>query len=70
MTREKIKEMMDAYLKAEMEVLQGKSVTLNGQSMTMENLSEIRKGREYWERRYSQSSNSSRSSPGYKLARF
>ncbi|MEY0406778.1 hypothetical protein AB7W10_11780 [Providencia rettgeri] len=44
MTREQIKEMLDAYLKAEMEILQGKSITFNGQSMTMENLSEIRKG--------------------------
>ncbi|AXH61723.1 MULTISPECIES: hypothetical protein [Providencia] len=70
MTRDEIKEMRDAYLKAEMEILQGKSVTFNGQSMTMENLSEIRKGREYWERRYAQSSATKRKSPGYKLARF
>ncbi|MCG9940293.1 hypothetical protein AB7185_04385 [Providencia rettgeri] len=70
MTREEIKKMMDVYLKAEMEILQGKSVTFNGQSMTMENLSEIRKGREYWERRYSQSSAANRKSPGYKLARL
>ncbi|MEQ4627463.1 hypothetical protein [Providencia manganoxydans] len=70
MTREQIKEMLDAYLKAEMEILQGKSITFNGQSMTMENLSEIRKGREYWERRYSQSSAANRKSSGYKLARL
>ncbi|WP_318826028.1 hypothetical protein [Providencia sp. PROV252] len=70
MTRDEIKEMRDAYLTAEREILQGKSVTFNGQSMTMENLSEIRKGREYWERRYSQSSSAHRKSPGYKLARF
>lgn len=38
--------------------------------MTMENLSEIRKGREYWEYRYSQSSAANRKSPGYKLARL
>ncbi|MEI9716165.1 hypothetical protein QU516_10250 [Moellerella wisconsensis] len=70
MTREQMKAMIDAYLKAELEILQGKSVSLNGQSMTMENLSEIRKGREQWERRYSQSSSARRGSPGYKLARF
>lgn len=70
MTREQIKQMLDKYLEAEMAVLEGKSISLNGQSMTMENLSEITKGREYWERRYSQSSAASRRSPGYKLARF
>lgn len=45
MTREQIKKILDKYLEAEMAVLEGKSVTLNGQSMTMENLSEIRGGR-------------------------
>ena len=70
MTREQIKEMLDGYIKAELEILQGKSVTFNGQSMTMENLSEIRKGRESWERRYSQAIAAQRGSRGYKLARF
>ncbi|HFD6683713.1 TPA: hypothetical protein ACF5RG_003567 [Providencia alcalifaciens] len=70
MTREQVKEMLDAYLKAEMEILQGKNVTFNGQSMTMENLSEIRKGREQWEARYMATSASRRHSPGYKVARF
>ncbi|MEY0595845.1 hypothetical protein AB7309_21185 [Providencia manganoxydans] len=70
MTREQIKQMLDKYFEAEMAVLEGKSISLNGQSMTMENLSEIIKGREYWERRYLQSSAVSRRSPGYKLARF
>lgn len=70
MTRDQIKEILDEYIKAELAVLQGKSVTLNGQSMTMENLSEIRKGREEWQRQYTQSSDARRRSPGYKLARF
>ncbi|AFU18683.1 hypothetical protein ASU2_02705 [Actinobacillus suis H91-0380] len=43
--------MVEAYTKAEMDVLQGKTVTFNGRSVSRENLSEIRKGREYWEER-------------------
>lgn len=70
MTHEKIKRMLDAYETAEIQILEGKSITFNGQSMTMENLSEIRKGREYWERRYNKISQSQSGSRGYKLARF
>lgn len=47
-------QMVDRYLEAEMAVLDGKTVTMNGRTLTMENLSEIRKGREYWERRIAQ----------------
>ncbi|HIB1592734.1 TPA: primosomal replication protein PriB/PriC domain protein, partial [Salmonella enterica subsp. enterica serovar Muenchen] len=45
MTRADLQELYSAYLVAEIAVLKGKSIMLNGQSMTMESLEEIRKGR-------------------------
>jgi hypothetical protein len=38
--------------------------------MTLENLSEIRKGRQEWERRLATLNNKRRGRPGYRLARF
>lgn len=61
------KQMIDACVQAELDVLQGKTVTFNGRTVTMENLSEIRKARQEWERKY-RSLNRGRSGP--KLARF
>jgi hypothetical protein len=43
-------QMVDLYLQAERNVLEGKTVTLAGKSYTYENLSEIRSGRQEWER--------------------
>ena len=51
MNKNDIEAMIQRYTEAEMAVLDGKSVTFNGQQMTMENLSEIRQGRQEWERR-------------------
>ncbi|EJE4463436.1 hypothetical protein QOO85_004862, partial [Salmonella enterica subsp. enterica] len=51
MNQSDIEAMIQRYIEAEMAVLDGKSVTFNGQQMTMENLSEIRQGRQEWERR-------------------
>ena len=65
-----IDDMIRQYTNAEIAVLQGKSITMNGQSMSMESLSEIRKGREYWERRRSSLISSRAGKAGYKLARF
>ncbi len=65
-----IEAMIQRYLDAEMAVLEGKSITFNGQAMTMENLSEIRQGRESWERRLSQASNTRAGRSPFKLARF
>lgn len=70
MTQAEIQEMIELYLKAEKAVLEGKSITFNGQSMTMENLSEIQKGRAVWERRLSSLQAALRGRPKYKLARF
>ncbi|GAB6017109.1 MAG: hypothetical protein Lm2023SU_34690 [Serratia ureilytica] len=65
-----IENIIQRYLEAETSVLEGKSITFNGQSMTMESLSEIRKGRAYWERRLSDLIASRRGRPMYKVARF
>lgn len=70
MNQADIEEMIQQYLNAEKAVLQGKSITFNGQSMTMENLIEIRSGRESWERRLSALISARRRRPQYKLARF
>ena len=46
-----IESIIQRYTDAEIAVLDGKSITFNGQQMTLENLSEIRKGRQEWEHR-------------------
>ncbi|EDJ9083467.1 primosomal replication protein PriB/PriC domain protein [Salmonella enterica subsp. enterica] len=51
MTREQLLQLQQAYFDAELAVLQGKSITLNGQSMTMESLGDIRQGRQEIEER-------------------
>lgn len=70
MNQAQIEGMIEKYLIAEGAVLEGKSITFNGQSMTMENLSEIRKGREAWERRLASFLSAQSGRPQYKLARF
>lgn len=42
-------DMLALYIEAEKAVLSGKSYTINGVTMTTENLSEIRKGRQEWQ---------------------
>ncbi|EGF2667581.1 hypothetical protein IPA22_000341 [Escherichia coli] len=70
MNQNDIEAMIQRYTEAEMAVLDGKSVTFNGQQMTMENLSEIRQGRQEWERRLAALIIRRRGHPGYRLARF
>lgn len=65
-----IDDMIRQYTDAEIAVLQGKSITMNGQSMSMESLSEIRKGREYWEKRRSGLISPRTGKTIYRLARF
>ncbi|WP_447220719.1 hypothetical protein [Escherichia coli] len=62
--------MIQRYRDAEMAVLEGKSVTFNGQQLTLESLSQIRAGRQEWERRLTAMANRRRGSTGFKLARF
>lgn len=70
MTKSAIENMIQRYTAAEIAVLDGKSITFNGQQMTMENLSDIRKGRQEWERRLKSFNNQRRGRPAFKLARF
>lgn len=62
-------DMLAAYQKAETEVLQGRSVSFNGRTVTFEDLAEIRKGRAEWERRVA-SENGRRAGLGFSLAAF
>ena len=70
MNQSDILNMIQSYTEAEMAVLQGKSITFNGQQMTMENLSEIRKGRQEWERKLASATAAATGRPAYRLARF
>ncbi|MEL4248552.1 hypothetical protein [Shewanella xiamenensis] len=51
MSQQQCQQMIDAYIAAELDVLAGKSTTINGKLMTTEDLGEIRAGRLEWERR-------------------
>nr|WP_245167258.1 hypothetical protein [Dickeya fangzhongdai] len=62
--------MIQSYMDAEKAVLEGKSITFNGQQMTMENLNLIIAGREKWERRLSKLQRAQNGRPAYKVARF
>ncbi|WP_437888358.1 hypothetical protein [Phytobacter sp. V91] len=62
--------MIQHYTAAEVAVLEGKSITFNGQQMTFENLSEIRAGRQEWERRKETALRQSQGRSGFRLARF
>lgn len=71
MTAQELKTMIRHYTNAEMAVLEGKSIRFNGQEMTYENLSEIRKGRQEYERRLAGlTSTGKRRKFGAKLLRF
>lgn len=44
-------DMLAAYMAAEAAILTGKTVAFQGRTLSHENLQEIRKGRQEWERR-------------------
>lgn len=44
-------DMVDLYIQAEKDVLEGKTVQMDGRTMTMEDLDKIRTGRKEWEQR-------------------
>ncbi|MFB2800456.1 hypothetical protein [Shewanella seohaensis] len=67
MSKQQCQQMIDAYLAAELDVLAGKQTTINGKTMSTEDLGEIRKGRMEWERRLAAYS---RPQGGVKLASF
>lgn len=66
--------MVDQYIQAEAAILSGKSVTWQGRTVSMENLTEIRAGRKEWEARVAAlataaAAGGSRGN-GYSFARF
>lgn len=64
-------QMVDKYIEAEMAVLEGRSISFGGRTLTMENLSEIRKGRASWERRVAaEKARAAGRSSTHSLARF
>lgn len=71
MTLETARTILQRYIDAEQEVLLGKSTSFGGRTLTMVDLSEIRRGRQEWERKVQ---NLERQAGGqsrpYKLATF
>lgn len=67
MKLEQIENMISKYMAAEMDVLEGKKVTLNGKLLETEDLAEIRRGRLEWEQRRNAMT---RSGSSIKLASF
>ncbi len=51
MTRKEILDMISLYKKAEKAALSSKSYTINGRTLSRQNLPEIREGRQEWEQR-------------------
>lgn len=65
------KQMVERYIEAEMAVLEGRSVTFNGRTLTMADLSQIREGRKEWERRLAAEEYAAKGQrTGYSLATF
>lgn len=68
-------QMLTRYLEAEQAILAGKTISFQGRSMGMEDLAEIRKGRQEWEGRVAQESRGAGRRPSiggmsYSVARF
>lgn len=62
-------DMVDLYIQAEKDLLDGKMTEINGRRYMSEDLNEIRKGRKEWEKRLSAELSGSRSR-GPSLATF
>ncbi|MGE6647955.1 hypothetical protein ACQKE0_01600 [Shewanella colwelliana] len=67
MSKAQAQQMVDAYIAAELDVLDGKNVIINGKTFGSEDLEQIRKGRLEWERRLS---GYSRPNGGFNFAKF
>lgn len=65
MSSDDIQAMIDLYIKAEKDVLAGKTISFRGQTMGMEDLDSIRQGRKEWERRLNANKSGGK---GYSLA--
>jgi hypothetical protein len=71
MTLETARTILQRYIDAEQEVLLGKSTSFGGRTLTMVDLSEIRQGRQEWERKVAaKQRNAGGLSRPYKLATF
>lgn len=57
-------EMIDRYIQAEKDVLDGKSISMNGRTMSHEDIAEIRIGRREWEQRLNNRNGQKRHSLG------
>lgn len=64
------RQMLQRYFDAELEILDGKTVTFGGRTLTMVDLGDIQKGRLEWERKVNQLTNIARRGAPYKLASF
>lgn len=51
MTEQQIKDMLERYVQAEQDLLEGKNVMFGSKLLQRENLGEIRKGRQEWEQK-------------------
>lgn len=71
MVMTRAQQMVDKYIEAEMAVLEGRSVTFGGRTLTMADLNQIREGRAEWERRLAaEIANTKGGRFGYSLATF
>lgn len=64
-------EMLALYIQAEKDVLEGKTVQMDGRTMTLEDLDKIRVGRREWQRAvYQEEASADGNSSLYALADF
>ena len=70
LTLQQASDMLDRYITAEQEVLEGKTIMFGGRMMSMAELGEIRKGRTEWERKVNNLTAAAGRGQGYKLATF
>ncbi|MFI8479647.1 primosomal replication protein PriB/PriC domain protein [Pseudomonas sp. NPDC078700] len=64
-------QMVDKYIEAELAVLDGRTITFGGRTLSMADLKDIREGRLEWERRASAAAGSAAGrNKGYSLATF
>lgn len=62
--------MLQRYLDAELEILDGKTVTFSGRTLTMVDLADIQRGRQEWERKLAQLQRRAAGGMPYRLASF
>lgn len=66
-TREECSQMIEVYRKAEIAVLTGKSYKIGTRELVREDLSEIRKGRAFWESELDKLNNNGRKKLGRRV---